>query len=73
MDLDSVIHSEGSQKEKKISYVNAYMWNLEKWYRGSHLQSRNRDTQVENKHMDIKGERGGVRRTGSLGLIHIAF
>ena len=22
-----------SRKEKKISYINAYMWNLEKWYR----------------------------------------
>ena len=30
MDLESVIQSE---KEKKILYINAYMWNLEKWYR----------------------------------------
>ena len=34
MDLEIVIQSEVSQKEKKqISYINAYMWNLEKWYR----------------------------------------
>ena len=34
MDLESVIQSEVSQKDKKqISYVNAYVWNLEKWYR----------------------------------------
>ena len=33
MDLETVIQSEVSQKEKKISYINAYMWNLEKWYR----------------------------------------
>ena len=33
MDLESVIQSEVSQKEKKILYINAYMWNLEKWYR----------------------------------------
>ena len=34
MDLETVIRSEVSQKEKnKISYINAYMWNLEKWYR----------------------------------------
>ena len=34
MDLESVIQSEVSQKEKKqISYINAYMWNVEKWYR----------------------------------------
>ena len=30
------------------------MWNLEKWYRWTGLQGRNRDTDVENKHMDTK-------------------
>ena len=36
------------------------MWNLEKWYRWTGLQGRNRDTDVENKHMDTKvGESGG--------------
>ena len=33
MDLDSVIQSEVSQKEKKILYINAFMWNLGKWYK----------------------------------------
>ena len=33
MDLESVIQSELSQKGKQTSYINAYMWNLEKWYR----------------------------------------
>ena len=22
-----------SEREKQVSYINAYMWNLEKWYR----------------------------------------
>ena len=37
------------------------MWNLEKWYRRTGLQGRNRDTDVEHKRMDTKGEsdRGG--------------
>ncbi len=30
------------------------MWNLEKWYRLTGLQGRNRDTDVENKRMDTK-------------------
>ena len=39
------------------------MWNLKKCYRGSYLQSRNRDTDVENKGMDTKGEEGsGMNR-----------
>ena len=33
MDLETVIQSEVSQKEKKqIPYANTYIWNLEKWY-----------------------------------------
>ena len=34
------------------------MWNLEAWYRRSYLQNRNRDANVEIKHMNIKGGRG---------------
>ena len=48
-----------SEREKQISFINAYMWNLEKWYRWSGLQGRNWDTDVENKWMDTKG---GKRR-----------
>ena len=42
MDLETVIQSEVSQKEKSVIqnevrkrkiYTNTYMWNLEKWYR----------------------------------------
>ena len=34
MDLKTVIQSEvKSEREKQILYINAYMWNLEKWYR----------------------------------------
>ena len=41
-------------------YINAYMWNLEKWYQWSYLQRRNRDTEVQIKHMDTpRGKEGG--------------
>ena len=33
IDLETVIQSEVSHKEKKILYNITYMWNLEKWYR----------------------------------------
>ena len=50
-----------SEREKQISYIYAYIWNLEKWYRWTDLQVRNRDTDVEDKRMDTKGGnwRGG--------------
>ena len=48
-----------SEREKPISYINAYMWNLEKWHRWTSLQGRNRDTDVQNKCMDTKGQSVG--------------
>ena len=59
MDLETVIQSEVSQKEKDKYCILTHMCNLEKWYRRSYMQSRNRDTDVENKHMDSKGGKGG--------------
>ena len=48
-----------SERKKQISYINAYMWNLEKLYRWTSLQGKNRDTDVENKRMDTKGRKPG--------------
>ena len=48
-----------SEREKQISYINAYMWNLEKWYRWTGLQGRNRNTDAENKRIDTKRGNGG--------------
>ena len=63
VDGSRVYHTEWSksEREKQISSINAYMWNLEKLYRWSYLQGRNRDPDAENKYMDTKGERGGGR------------
>ena len=33
------------------------MWHIEKWYRWTYLQSRNRDTEVDKQFMDTKGVR----------------
>ena len=43
-----------SEREKQVYYINAYMWNLEKWYRQPCL--RNGDANVENKCMATRGE-----------------
>ena len=48
-----------SEREKQMLYINAYMWNLEEWYRWTGLQGRNRDTDVENKRMDTRGGKLG--------------
>ena len=45
-----------SETEKQISYINAYIWNLEKWYWWSYLQGRNGDTHPENSQADREGK-----------------
>ena len=40
---DCHTESRKSEKEKQIFHNMAYMWNLEKWYRWTYLQSRNWD------------------------------
>ena len=52
-----------SEREKQISCINTSMWTLEKWYRWTGLQGRNRDTDVGNKRMDTKE----VKRVGRSG------
>lgn len=48
-----------AQAQSSKSPINAYMWNPEKkWYRWINLQSRNRDTELENKYMDTKAVEG---------------
>ena len=60
MDGPKDVHAEWSksEREKQILCVNAYMWNLEKWYRWTYLQSRNKDTDLVNKCSAINGEDG---------------
>ena len=57
MNLEPIIQSEVSQKEKEISYTNAYIWNLERWHQKIYLQSSNGETDIENRLMDMgRGE-----------------
>ena len=58
MRVDTATKMIKSQREKQILHIIACMWNLETWYRWSCLQSRNRDTDAEIKHMDTKGAWG---------------
>ena len=37
-------------------WLNAYIWNLKKWFWRTHLQGRNRNTDIENRLVDTVGE-----------------
>ena len=44
-----------SEREKQMSYINAYIWNLENWYWWAYLEGNNRDTDIENELVDTLG------------------
>ena len=53
-------HTEQNKSEENKYQKLTQIWNLEKQYRRSYLQNRNKDTDLENKHIDIKrGKRWG--------------
>ena len=36
-------------REKQIFYINAYIWNIEKWHRSTYLQGKDRDADVKDR------------------------
>ena len=64
MDGPRVCHTEwsNSQREKEVSYINEYIWNLENWYQWTYWQGRNWDADLERGPEDTvgRGERDEV-------------
>ena len=48
-----------SEREKQALYINAYIWNIEKWYWWIYLQGSNRDANIENRLVDTVAEGEG--------------
>ena len=61
MDETGAYYIEWSKSERKtpIQYINAYIWNLERWYRWPYMQDTRRDTDVKNRLLDSVGEGEG--------------
>ena len=60
-----------SEREKQISYINAYIWNLERWYWWTYLQCSSGDAGIENRIVDTVVEREvGWFETVALKHIH---
>ena len=57
MNLEIIIQSEVSWKEKDKYRILTYVWNLERWYQRIYLQGSNGETDIENRLMDMgRGE-----------------
>ena len=48
-----------SERERQILYINAYVWNLERQYQWSYMQSSKGDTDVKKRILDSVGEGEG--------------
>ena len=48
-----------SARERQILYINAYIWNLERWYQRTYVQSSKGNTVVKNSLLDSAGEGEG--------------
>ena len=48
-----------AEREIPILYINAYIWNLERWLWWSYMQGSKRDTDVKNRLLDFVGEGKG--------------
>ena len=55
----SLLHKVKSERDKQTSYINTYIWNLEKWYWWTYFQGRTRDADGANRpvHTAEEGER----------------
>ena len=65
MSLEPIINSEVSQKQKKISYIDPYIWNLEELYKKCLNDQDNLDGMVTHLEPDIleykvKGPLGSI-------------
>ena len=61
MNQKPILQSEVSQKEKEILYINTCVWNLERWYWWTYLQSSSGGADIENRLVNTMGEgEGGI-------------
>ena len=61
MNIDPVIQSEVSQKEKDKYWILTYVWNLENWYWRIYSQGSSGETDLENRLMDTGRREERVR------------
>ena len=48
-----------SERETPIQYINAYVWDLERWQWWPYMKDSKRDTDVKNKLLEYVGEGEG--------------
>ena len=49
-----------SERERQISYIDAYIWNLERWHWQAYIQGSKGDPDIKNRLLDSVGGEGGM-------------
>ena len=62
-----------SEKEKPVSYINSYIWSLEKWYWRIYLQGKNRDADIEKELVDTQWGKEKVWWMEEVALTYIYY
>ena len=63
-----------SVREKQILYIDAYIWNLVRWYWWAYLQSSSGDADTENRLVDTVGEgQGGINWKSSMETYTLSY
>ena len=71
VDDSRACYTKWSESEKQLSFINAYIWSLEKWYWWTYSQGWNRDR--ENGLVDTGGEgEGGANWESSIDVYSLA-
>ena len=55
-----------SEREKQMSYVNTYIWNLETWYCWTYLQGSSGEGDIENRLVGTVEAEGGKNGESSI-------
>ena len=58
VDEPKAYHTEWSkpEREKQMPYIDAYIWNLDRWYGWTCLQGSSGEADIENRLVDTVGE-----------------
>ena len=59
MNLDPLYSGKKSESKRPVLYINACVWNLERWYWWACLQGSSWNTETENRLVDTVGEGDG--------------
>ena len=75
MNLEPALQSDvKSEREKQISYINAYIWNLERWYGWTYLQGSSGDADTENRLVDTAREgEGGTNAESNMEMYTLPY